>query len=344
MANKKKLKAKAEEQAKAGNLRSKLVTRLESAGVKNSNVNKLRNSNQVAQRTARASTPSPTPNQPSQPQKQPKMTGVATKDGRYSYGAQKQAEKNYQRLGEQGITDAFNPGKAGSRANVMADGFVNKKELNKFAKLKDTDADKARKKLSSKGAAFSAGANKQADSVFAKNNPFLAMMIQNPVPETGFIYDTGRKGKDRMAQQFRDSSSFNYKNKLPGEVFSFRPESGIQGNQPVPNVSRLNSIFSNPDAEDKQRIVKTSIGDVNDTRNKTTDINTDGTEGTDGTETNTDQTNIDPGQGMMAGGGMGAFGATKLGRAQSRLRRLGILGKGTGLLGRGLQYGNSLNA
>ena len=338
MANKKKLKAKAEEQAKAGNLRSKLVTRLESAGVKNSNVNKLRNSNQVAQRTARASTPSPTPNQPSQPQKQPTMTGVATKDGRYSYGAQKQAEKNYQRLGEEGITDAFNPGKAGSRANVMADGFVNKKELNKFAKLKDTDADKARKKLSSKGAAFSAGANKQADSVFAKNNPFLAMMIQNPVPETGFIYDTGRKGKDRMAQQFRDSSSFNYKNKLPGEVFSFRPESGIQGNQPVPNVSRLNSIFSNPDAK---KITEEEPKDPKDPQDP---------QDPQGPQDPQDpiipeekEEAIDPGQGMMAGGGMGAFGATKLGRAKSRLRRLGILGQGTGLLTRGLQYGQTIN-
>jgi hypothetical protein len=53
---------------------------------------------------------------------------------------------------------------------------------------------------------------------------------------------------------------------------------------------------------------------------------------------------VDPGQGMMAGGGRGADGAAKLGRARSRLQRLGIYGRGTGLLGRGLQYGNSLNA
>ena len=51
-----------------------------------------------------------------------------------------------------------------------------------------------------------------------------------------------------------------------------------------------------------------------------------------------------PGIGMMSGGGMGAAGANKLGRAKSRLRKLGIYGRGTGLLGRGLQYGNSLNA
>ncbi|QPD06449.1 head-to-tail connector [Synechococcus phage S-SRP01] len=50
------------------------------------------------------------------------------------------------------------------------------------------------------------------------------------------------------------------------------------------------------------------------------------------------------GSGMMSGGGMGAAGASKLGRANSRLRKLGIYGRGTGLLGRGLQYGNSLNA
>lgn len=52
---------------------------------------------------------------------------------------------------------------------------------------------------------------------------------------------------------------------------------------------------------------------------------------------------VDPGSGMMAGGGAGAAGANKLGRAKSRLRQLGIYGRGTGLLGRGLQYGNALN-
>ena len=52
----------------------------------------------------------------------------------------------------------------------------------------------------------------------------------------------------------------------------------------------------------------------------------------------------DLGVGMMSGGGMGAAGANKLGRAKSRLRKLGIYGRGTGLFGRGLQYGNALNA
>jgi hypothetical protein len=52
----------------------------------------------------------------------------------------------------------------------------------------------------------------------------------------------------------------------------------------------------------------------------------------------------DPGSGMLSGGGTGAAGATKLGRSKSRLRQLGIYGRGTGLLGRGLQYGNALNA
>ena len=51
----------------------------------------------------------------------------------------------------------------------------------------------------------------------------------------------------------------------------------------------------------------------------------------------------DPGAGMLSGGGMGAAGANKLGRAKSRLRQLGIYGRGTGLLNRGLQYGNALN-
>jgi hypothetical protein len=49
------------------------------------------------------------------------------------------------------------------------------------------------------------------------------------------------------------------------------------------------------------------------------------------------------GTGMLSGGGAGAAGANKLGRAKSRLRQLGINGRGTGLLTRGLQYGNTLN-
>ena len=54
-------------------------------------------------------------------------------------------------------------------------------------------------------------------------------------------------------------------------------------------------------------------------------------------------TPTDPGPGMLSGGGMGAAGANKLGRAKSRLRQLGITGKGSGLLGRNLLYGNALN-
>jgi hypothetical protein len=57
----------------------------------------------------------------------------------------------------------------------------------------------------------------------------------------------------------------------------------------------------------------------------------------------TEEEPTDPMIGMMAGGGMGAAGANKLGRAKSRVRRLGIQGRGTGLLSRGLQYGNALN-
>lgn len=49
------------------------------------------------------------------------------------------------------------------------------------------------------------------------------------------------------------------------------------------------------------------------------------------------------GFGALSGGGAGVGGATRLGRAKGRLRQLGIYGKGTSLLGRGLQYGNTLN-
>jgi len=47
--------------------------------------------------------------------------------------------------------------------------------------------------------------------------------------------------------------------------------------------------------------------------------------------------------GMMSGGGSGAAGAAGLRRSKSRLRQLGIYGRGTSLLSRGLQYGNTLN-
>lgn len=55
----------------------------------------------------------------------------------------------------------------------------------------------------------------------------------------------------------------------------------------------------------------------------------------------TPQENLGPG--MLTGGGLGATGANKLNRAKSRLYRLGLFGRGTGLFGRGLQYGNALN-
>lgn len=51
----------------------------------------------------------------------------------------------------------------------------------------------------------------------------------------------------------------------------------------------------------------------------------------------------DSGVGMMAGGGAGAAGAAGLRSPKSRLKILGLYGRGTGLLGRGLQYGNALN-
>jgi len=60
-------------------------------------------------------------------------------------------------------------------------------------------------------------------------------------------------------------------------------------------------------------------------------------------ETTVPQEETPLGPGMLSGGGAGALGATKLNRAKSRLRKLGIYGRGTGLLGRGLQYGNALN-
>jgi len=57
-----------------------------------------------------------------------------------------------------------------------------------------------------------------------------------------------------------------------------------------------------------------------------------------------EEVQADPlGPGSLLGGGDGALGASKLGRARSRLRRLGINNQGTSLLNRSLQYGNVLN-
>lgn len=338
MANKKKLKAKAREQAKTGNLSSKLVTRLEAAGVKQSNVNKIRNANQAGARAAS----SPQQQSQSQPQAQAKpLTGNPIKDGRYGIGAQKAAQKNYKALVEQGSTDAFNPGKPGSYKNSMADGFVGKKELNKYANRKDIDASKARRRLTSKGASFTAGANKLADGVFAKNNPLLAMMIGTGSNPYGVMSGgTGNKKRDLERSLYTGSSKYDYKNRLKDEVFTFRPNGEPVGRRPYPNADRLNSIFGNTDA------TTTNTNNTNTTN--TNDTNTDNTNDTN-TAVTPDEVvpetmSTDLGAGMMSGGGMGLMGATKLGRAKSRLQRLGILGKGTGLLGRGLQYGNALNA
>ncbi|AFK66475.1 hypothetical protein SYPG_00025 [Synechococcus phage S-CBP3] len=333
MANKKRLKAKAKEQAKAGNLSSKLVTRLESAGVKNSSVNRLRNSNQAAQRSASASTPTPTPARPTNNQNNKQSNPLSS--SRYGVGAQKAARANYNALVEQGVTDAFNPGRPGSARNAMADGFVGGKELRKFANRKDIDQSQARKRLAKKGAAFTAGANKRADNAFAKSNPFLAqMLINNPDMNPMGMLGVG-KNRSRQLQIFKDSSSYDYKNRIPGDVFTFRPKAGMVDRPAVPDVGRLNDIFSNP------------IAGVDNIDNNTDNTNNDN--GTAGTtelppELPPEEEEVDPGAGMMAGGGLGALGASKLLRARSRLQRLGILNRGTGLLGRGLQYGNALNA
>jgi len=288
--------------------------------------------------------PSPQPSQqtttpqPSTPQTntpvQPKLTRDATKDGRYGVAAQRAARDNYYALQQQGVTDAFNPGKPGSRSNITADGFVGKNELKKFARQKDIDASKARKRLASKGAAFASGANRMADSAFAKSNPFLAMMIQNGM-DTGIYGAGGNKNKNRQMQIFKDSTSFDYKNRLPGEVFAFRPKSGMEGAQPVRDVDRLNKIFGNP-------IVGVDDLPKTDDEEKVDDGSVAAAPVIPPEEEEEEET--DPGVGQMSGGGLGAMGATKLGAARSRLRRLGILNAGTGLLGRSLQYGNTINA
>ena len=57
----------------------------------------------------------------------------------------------------------------------------------------------------------------------------------------------------------------------------------------------------------------------------------------------TEQEPTDPMIGMMAGGGSGAAGANKLGRAKSRLKKLGITGNTANQMGRGNVYRNLIN-
>ena len=57
----------------------------------------------------------------------------------------------------------------------------------------------------------------------------------------------------------------------------------------------------------------------------------------------TEQEPTDPMIGMMAGGGTGAAGANKLGRAKSRLKKLGITGNTANHMGRGNVYRNLIN-
>jgi hypothetical protein len=331
--SKQKVKQAAKQSASTGSLTNKQINQLKDAGVKSSAISNIKTTN------SQAKTSNPNPSAPAQqPQNNnTNKTPNAITDGRYGLGAQKAAAQNYQGLVEKGNTDAFNPGKPGSRMNIMADGFVGKKELNKFANLKDIDASQARKRLSSKGAAFTAAANKRADRVFGKNNPFLSMMIGSGSGDEGLISAAQSPGKARQMQITKDSRAFDYKNRLPDEVFRFRPESGMQGDRPMPNMERLNQIFGNPIVGDKPPGGDPPPGDnPPPTTVNPVEVLPE--------EVLPEEQPLDPGQGMMAGGGLGAAGAAKLGRARSRLQRLGILGRGTGLFGRGLQYGNSLNA
>lgn len=334
--SKQEVKQAAKQSASTGSLTNKQINQLKDAGVKSSAISNIKTTN------TQAKTSNPNPSAPAQQTQNnnTNKTPNAISDGRYGLGAQKAAAQNYQGLVDQGNTDAFNPGKAGSRMNIMADGFVGKKELNKFANLKDIDASQARKRLSSKGAAFTAGANKRADTVFGKNNPFLSMMIGSGSGYEGLISAAQSSGKARQMQIAKDSRAFDYKNRLPDEVFRFRPESGMQGDRPMPDVGRLNQIFGNPIAGEKP-LGGDTPPDGNPPPNGNPVITSAEPDTTPPEET---ATSTDPGSGMMAGGGLGVAGAAKLGRARSRLQRLGILGRGTGLLGRGLQYGNSLNA
>lgn len=81
------------------------------------------------------------------------------------------------------------------------------------------------------------------------------------------------------------------------------------------------------------------------TGTSTSTTNSTSTAGTDTSTTSnsSDSSTTTTGSGMLSGGGLGAAGASNLRRANSRLRQLGIYGRGTSLLGRGLQYGNALN-
>ena len=324
----KRLKEKAQKQANSGNLSDRLVNRLTNAGVKQKAVQRLQSTNTAARSAASSAS------QPQQQTEEP-LTGNPIKDGRYGYGAQKESQKNYSTLTEQGVTDAFNPGNPGSYKNSMADGFFGKKELKKFANKKDIDRSQARRRITAKGGSLTAGANKMADKAFAKNNPLLAMLlINNPDMDPSKNMGTGDR-RNRELQIFKDSSSYDYKNRLPGEVFTFRPKQGMEGGRPNPNVERLSQIFSNPLPGDPPP----KIEDPGDPPPKKEDpVKTEDPVNIEAPET------TDPGVGMMAGGGMGAMGASKLLRARSRLQRLGILNRGTGLFGRGLQYGNTINA
>ena len=327
------LKVAAKQSAKTGSLSQTQVRQLKDVGVKPANIQKIKSANT----TARDSASNQTTSGQTQANQPKPLTGNAVKDGRYGMGAQQAALDNYNSLVEQGVTDAFNPGKPGSRKNSMADGFFGKKELKAFADLKGIDASKARARLSNKGASFTGGANKLADSVYAKNNPFLTMMIGSGTNSDLYTAGLG-KGQRRQLQNYRDSSANDYSNKLlSGEVFEFRKKYGMVGDKPNPNIDRLNQIFGNPTA---------ATPTTNPTTNPTPDDTTkpDDTEITPPEELPQEPTNTAGGVGQMSGGGMGAMGASKLNRARSRLQRLGILGRGTGLLGRGLQYGNTLNA
>jgi hypothetical protein len=222
--------------------------------------------------------------------------------------------------------------KAVGRKAAMADGKVGRRDIRAYMKekgIKGSDRQNAQMRIadrwsSKKGVRLGQGVVKDYARNFEKKNPFMAMMIQSGANPYG-VMDAKVKGKSRNDLYRASRDVLDSKNYAKGDVFARLKDGTLRGETRVGGTGVQTAAASNA-----APTAPTSTASPVSTETYTPMI--------------PEEVQADPlGPGSLLGGGDGALGASKLGRARSRLRRLGINNQGSSLLNRSLQYGNVLN-
>ena len=228
-----------------------------------------------------------------------------------------------------------------------SDGNIGNKELMKITKQFDVGADKAVRQLDQlnaglkdRGSKLKIGLGSNAVNNIIKNQPSGWAFDQMIGKST---YGDGRIGQ--AVTNYRNASYNNFQLSNPTDRSIAQSAAGLiplqrGGAYQVNSAGGYSPRNSNKAFQSPMQMMSpysyTPGGDT------TGGTDTPGTTDTPVT-TNQPEATTTGGPGMMAGGGTGAAGANRLGRAKSRIQKLGLYGRGTGLLGRGLQYGNALN-